>query len=170
MRAKSSSRSQDLGAGAINIERAYYNAPSGSAARDNTDMMTVAIHEIAHALGFLSGYPKYDALDVGSDGDLDLVDGSGIAYSGGHHSLTVGAPETPGFPSDGYSIIGDSYPTVMGPSIVGGTRKLATEADILTVASIHGFDNVDTNPQIPEGSVAGLMAITCLGLMRRRRA
>lgn len=170
--AKESSRSKDLGAGAINIERTFYNAPSGSAARDNTDMMTVAIHEIAHALGFLGDYPKYAALDVGSDGDLDLVGGSEIGYSGGHHTLTVGAPEYPGyaFPYDGVRVVGDYYPTLMGTSVVGGTRKLATEADILTVASIHGFENPDTNPQIvPEGSIAGLMVITLVGLARRRR-
>lgn len=58
----------------------------------------------------------------------------------------------------------------MGPSVVQGTRKKASAVDILTVASIHGFDNVDTAPVIvPEGTVAGMMEITFMGLLRRRR-
>lgn len=169
--AKASARSADLGGGLVNVERVYYNAPSGSAARSNSDMLSTAIHEIGHALGFLNTYPNYDALDVGNDGDLDLSDGSEIVYSEGHHDYTLLAPETPGFPFDNASIGGNPYyPTVMGPASYSGTRNLLTAVDILTVGGIHGFDNLNLNPLIPEPSSALLLTAGTTCFLRRRRA
>jgi hypothetical protein len=168
--AKSSLRTDDLGGGTINVERVYYNAASGTAARDNSDMLSVAIHEIGHTLGLLPGYPRLTALDVGSDGDLDLSGGTEIAASGGHLDYSLGLPETPGFPFDGATIGGTYYPTSMGPSIVTGTRKLLTGADILVMSDLQGLSNPNTNPLIPEPepSLVILFSVGLLLIFRRR--
>jgi hypothetical protein len=166
---KSSARTDDLGGGTVNVERIHYNPGPGTAARANADMLSVAIHEIGHALGFLGGYPKYAALDAGSDGDLDLTDGSQIIYSGGHHSYQLPAPET-NFPYDGVTIgANPNYPTAMGPSIYTGTRKLLSAIDIQTMADIHSFDNVELNPLIPEPGTAFLLLSGTICLLRLRR-
>jgi hypothetical protein len=171
---KSSARDVDFGAGLINAERVFYNAPTTGAAFLNSDMLTISIHEIGHSLGLLGSYPLYAALDVGSDGDLDLFDGSQVAYTSGHLSYSLAPPESPGFPADGYSIGGTYYPAAMGSSLVTGTRKLLTATDILTLATVHGFDNVNTDPTIspvpePAGIVLMLSAVL-LAFARRRES
>ena len=170
--AKSSLRTDDLGGGTINVERVYYNAASGTSARNDNDMLSVAIHEIGHTLGVLAGYPRFNALDVGSDGDLDLSGGTQIASSGGHLDYSLGLPETPGFPFDGATVGGTYYPMLLGSSIVTGTRKLLTEADILMVADLQGLNNPNTNPLIPEPepSLVILFSIGLLLIFRRRGA
>jgi len=167
--AESSQRSSDLGAGLVNVERVHYNAAAGTSARDHADMLTVAIHEMGHSLGLLGSYPKYAALDIGGDGDLDLIDGSQLLYVGGHHALTMAPPEDPGYPYDWVSLVGDYYPTTMGPLLVDGARKLLSEADILTMASVHGFDNPVFDPHlIPESSTVALGLIAAFVFLRRR--
>lgn len=171
---KSSAREIDFGGGLINAERTFYNASISGAAFNNSDMLTVTIHEIGHSLGLLGSYPKYSALDVGSDGDLDLPGGSEVAYTAGHLSYSLTPPESPGFPADGFTVGGTYYPAAMGISLVGGTRKLLTAADIMTLAAVHGFDNLNTDPSIapvPEPTGALLMlAGSFLILTRRRRS
>lgn len=172
--AKSSERSTDLGAGPVNVEQVYYNAAAGTSARDHADMLTVAIHEVGHALGLLGSYPRYAALDLGNDGDLDLMDGSELLYVGGHPNLTLAAPETPGtgYPYDGVFLSGSYHPMAMGPTLVDGSRKLLSDVDILLMASVHGFDNPVFNPQlIPESSTVFLgMIAFCTVLLRRPSA
>ncbi len=168
--AKSSTRSVDLGGGLVNIERTYYNAGPGEAARDHTDMLSVAIHEIGHALGFLGSYPRYQALDVGGDGDLDLSGGSEVSYTSGHIDETLIVPESPGFPYDTAVLPPPYYPTAMGPSIVEGARFLLSEVDILVVSDMQALNNPNTNPMlIPEPQVGLLALMGMVGMIARRR-
>jgi len=169
---KYSSRSMNFGAGNVNVERVYYNATTG-AERDYTDLYSVALHEIGHTIGFVSSYPKFTVLDADSDGDLDLSDGSQIAYSGGHSNISISTPEytTPDpylFPHTGSSI-GSSYnPMLMSPSVVAGIRRDLSAADIQIVADIQGFDNVDFSP-VPEPSSSLLIGLGSIALILRRR-
>ena len=171
--AKFTSSSQDFGGGSINVERTYYNAAASSAARDHSDLYTVALHEIGHTLGVVGGYPNYDSLDIGNDGDLDLNGGSEIPYLSGHTNFTIGTPEyvdtdTFLFPHDGTSIGATYNPSVLSSSIVTGIRKDLTAVDILIVAGIHGFDNINTS-LVPEPSSSSLFAFAGATLLLRRR-
>lgn len=161
---KSSMRMANLGGVEVNVENTYYNANTSSTTFMYSDMLSIAIHEIGHALGFLNGYFPYD--DLGHNGYLELDNGSEIGYSGGHHGFMIDTLK--GYPADGWSGGPTFYSTVMGPSIMQGTRKLLTDADIWTMASIHGFDNPVLNFPIPEPATLSLLAVGTLTLLRRR--
>ena len=170
-----STRTIDLNGFAINAENRYYANFAGTDAGNNTDMLSVAIHEIMHAVGVLGGYPKFADLDIGSDGDLDLVANGAtyqVAFSGGHTSETL--------PWDGPGTLGGSYyPNVIGPAIVTGTRGLLTDVDTLLLANIHDqalddyalvnqpFGTVPT--LVPEPQTAILTLLALLPLFRRKR-
>ncbi len=160
----------------VNVEDRYYANFLGTAAADNSDMYSVAVHEIMHALGVLDTYPLYSQLDLGSDGDLDLVaDGTTyeVAYSGGHTTISL--------PWDGPGSLGGTYyPNVIGPSIVSGTRGQLTDIDALLLANIHGFGASDfscvTQPHgtiqlnaIPEPNSLGVLVLGSLIYLTRRR-
>ena len=169
---KSSLRTQDFGGGAINAERVFYDAADTGTTQivfGHSDLLSVAIHEVGHALGFLSSYPRYTAADTGNDGDLDVAGGSEIPYTGSHLSYSMSQPS--GFPATGWTYGGAYEPADLSASLVQGTRVLLSEADILALAQVQGMDNVNTNPTIiPEPAAAWLaMTFGFLFVTRRRR-
>ena len=174
-------QNMDFGGGSMNIERVSYDAPAG-VTRDNSDMLSVAIHEVGHAIGFLGGsYPLIPNNDTGSDGDIDIssgpFSGAEIPYTGGHTNFEVTSTD-PHFPYDpgggGFFPPFDYFPNVMGPSIQTGTRKLLTESDIAFVAQFLEFDmaTVNFNPSaVPEPSsfiLVGAVLGSIIGRRRRR--
>jgi hypothetical protein len=179
-----SQRSMAFNSVNVNVERVYFDAPAGTA-RDNADLLTVAIHEIGHALGFLNTYPQYEASDLGNDNDIDITSGTftnaQIPINGGHTNFQLLSPSTQ-FPYNpgggGFFTQFNYYPNVMGPSIVPGTRQSLTEADIAIVAQFLQFDmsTVNFNPSIsavPEPSswlafalLFGFMFYTRLGSIK----
>ncbi|MFT5906398.1 MAG: hypothetical protein ACI9E1_002006 [Cryomorphaceae bacterium] len=176
---QSSSRDMPFNGVVMNAERVHFDAPAGII-RDNSDMMTVAIHEIGHALGFLGSFPAYAASDIDSDGDIDITsgayNGAQLAIDGGHTDFQIETPPGGDYPYDlggGSSWVpGNIYPNVMGPSITTGTRKLLTEADIAIVAEFLQFDmdTVNFNPSlVPEPSSTLLLGLGSLALFVRRR-
>lgn len=129
----------------INVEHVYFDANTSSAVFAHSDMLSVALHELGHSLGLLSSYPKYSVLDTGSNGSLDLL-ANGTTweapYVGGHLNNTLSSfPAS--FPARGYFINGTHYPSVMGPLIVTGTRKLLSDLDVLLLANVLGFGSGD---------------------------
>lgn len=166
---KFTDRSLDLGGGSTNVERVSYNA-SDTTVQDHADLYSIALHEVGHAIGFLGSYPRYSSLDSGSNGTLDLSDGSIVDYSGGHTSFEIGSPEYPSsaYPYDGVSVGANYGPNAMSDSIVDGVRKELTEVDIQIVADIHGFDNVDFS-MIPEPSSTSLLGLAGTTLLMRRK-
>ncbi len=143
-------------------------------------MLTIAIHEIGHALGWVDGYIHYDNADVGGDGDIHITSGpfkdSQIEVHGSHTEFEIQTPSTE-YPYDpggsSYFPITNYGPNVMGPSISAGTRKLLTEADIAIVAEYLDFEmsTVNFSPTVvPEPSsllLGGALSFLCF---RRRRA
>ena len=164
----------------VNAERVHYDAPAG-VVRANSDMLTVAIHEIGHALGFLTNYPTFFA--DAQDGDIDITSGefSGaeIGVAGGHTSFELPLPPGGQFPFDPspgmfVGLPANYTPNVLGPSQFAGTRALLTEADIAIVAEFLEFDTsaVNFNPQaaaVPEPSSMAMLALGGLGFLGRRR-
>lgn len=174
----------------VNAERVSYDAPAGTA-RDNSDMLSVAIHEIGHALGFLGGvdgYPLYNAADLDDDNDIDIESGpflgAEIDILGGHTDFEIASPgndaKGPGFsdfpydPGPGSAFANDNYnPSLMAPGGFSGVRNGLTAADIAIVAEYLAFDQstVNFNPvvAIPEPGTVSLLVIGCGGLALNRR-
>lgn len=165
----------------VNVERVHFDAPAG-VARSNSDMLTVAVHEIGHALGFLGTFPAFAASDLGSDNDIDItsgaLNGAQIPVDGGHTDFVIQSPSTqfPYDPGPGFIFPPFDYgPNVLSPSIQTGTRKLLTESDIATTAQFLEFDmnTVNFNPQmaaVPEpSSFLVLNGLVIGGLFLRRR-
>ncbi len=177
-----SSRDINLGGTSVNVERTYYDAPAGSA-RNDFDMLTTAVHEIGHALGFLgTPYPQFAAADLQSDGDIDIVGGplagAEIPFEGGHTEIMIDTPGNGDFPYDpganSFFPTVQYNPTLMGPSGFNGTRSLLTEADIAVVAQILQFDQATVNfdarvAAVPEPSTISLLAVCLVGVAGRRR-
>lgn len=177
-----SSRSLSLGGVSVNVERVSYDA-SSSLVRSNSDMLTVAIHEIGHALGWLGSYPLYDAADLGNDNDIDITsgpfNGADIPISGGHTNLSIGSPgndakgagrsDFPYDPGAGWFNNSNYNPTIMAPGLVTGVRYGLTEADILVVAEYLDFDMATVNfTPIPEPSALAMLLVGGLLVTRRR--
>ena len=169
----SSARSATLGGATLNVERTYYNAAAGTNARNYTDALSVAMHEIGHALGMLGTYPGYAAA-TGS-GTLNITSGpySGATLSQGGGHLIDQLSALSNYPYTGASI-STYYPELMGPSIVTGARKTASVADIAAMAQVLQFDmnTVNFNPSpVPEpGAAVPVAAVPALAFLARRRA
>ncbi len=162
---KNSQRSLAFNAVNMNVERVFYDA--SGVARTNNDLLSVSIHEIGHALGFLGGYP-------GFSGDITSgpFNGAQIPTLGGHTNFQLLSPngQFPYDPGGGGSFNQFLYnPNVMGPGLVTGVRATLTEADIAIMAQTLGFDmaTVNFNPTaVPEPSSMMFLAIGLIGIVR----
>ena len=121
---------RDLGAGDVNSERAFRGATG--LAENNVDLFNLLIHEIGHALGLDGENTAY--ANAVNDFVMDVGDplpfaGSQITTFGGH--LAPGS-------------------TLMG-FLDGGERRYPSELDILAVAQLGQFTNINLRPaQFPE--------------------
>ena len=107
--------------------------PSGNV----TDFYSVAIHELAHSLGF-GGSDEWQALVSGSS----FYGANSNAEFGGPVPLAPGTPQNPDlahWASGTASVVyGSSTPqeTAMDPNLTNGTRKLFTELDAAAMKDI----------------------------------
>ncbi|GBE47209.1 hypothetical protein BMS3Bbin12_00364 [bacterium BMS3Bbin12] len=143
------SSSADLGGGIVNTGRVFTGA--NGAAAGNYDLLSVALHEIGHALGFTPS----SGTNVVVAGPLPDVGTSIRTTTGGHIDIETAE---------------------LYYSLPPSERKLLTGVDILGVAQLAGYRTVDLNPvpvPLPGGLVLMVSGIVALGVRAaagRRRA
>ena len=144
---------QNLGGGTMTTGLEY---TGGSGAAGNFDLLTTAIHEIGHALGLSAANDAYSAESSG-DFEIDLV--APRAFPGAAIPVETGSAH-----------INLLHP-LLRSSRPDATRRFASEADILALAQISQFTQVNLNPSIPEPTAAGAsLILAALACTRRRRS
>lgn len=154
------------------------------------DFVGVAIHEIGHALGFVSGvdavdycitnqidldpYAVYSVLDLfrySAAGTLNLAAGTNSYFSLDGGVTSLGGFSTGVYNGDGRQA--SHWKDNLGLGIMDPTANPAgqintpSELDLL-VFDVIGWDRVSPVPE--PGSVFGLMGLLCSSLLLRRRA
>lgn len=146
--------SADLGGGMVNTGRVYTGAMGLAAGR--IDMLSIALHEIGHALGLSSANTAFQAENVDLDIDVigGLFGGSVIPTISGAH-INIGS-------------------TLMFPTFGSGQRRLIAGTDVLANCQISQFANCNLNPSVTvsePGTLAVLgLGLAGLGFARRKRA
>lgn len=147
--------SADLGGGQVNTSRQYFLAEPGL--RASLDLFTVALHEIGHALGFLTPGPGFDDPIVIQDP---------LPFAGSVVDMTTDGGGHLAYPEFRYSL--------MNPGVSSGIRRLPSDLDLITLAQITGdtvaVEDVNAVPEpssmILFASLGGLFA----GAYRYRRS
>ena len=155
----------DLGGGELNIGQVYTEATGDAVNR--SDMLSLAIHEIGHALGFFTDDP-----DLGATGNPQLTIPS-ITTTAPRPFLGTVIPTTT---SGGGHIDGIQVPTtLMQANLTPGitenlwgfnSRYLLSGLDILAIAQTNNFSQVNLNPvlQVPESNYSlSLLGLGILG-------
>lgn len=141
----------DLGGGTLNTGRVHTGATGDAAGR--FDLFSVAVHEIGHILGIA---------DFFSFTTPTLTTTAPRPYAGSVIPTTSA--------SGGHIDMGSVLMTSVLPA---GLRRLPSDVDILAVAELDGFTQLDMEAQLaqPEpGSFAlALAGLVGLGAARRRR-
>jgi hypothetical protein len=127
---------QDLGGGFINVARVFSN-PTGDAA-GQIDLLSVALHEIGHALGMGKSNPAF--LEQTGGGSIQIM--AALPYAG---TVIPLASNNSGFTSH-FDALQVTYGSLMG-GISGDERRIPSALDILANAQISGLVDVNLNPQ-----------------------
>lgn len=139
--------SQNLGGGSVNVAR-LYGSPRGEAV-GRVDLLSVALHEIGHALGLSAGNASFIAQSgtgvINIDGDLPYAGTMvPLAYNNSGIIPHIDALEV-------------SYGSVMA-GMNGDERRIPSELDILANGQISGFTILRLRAQQISPSGQGGMA------------
>jgi len=140
----------DLGGGSMNVGRVYTNGTGATVGR--YDMVTLARHELGHALGMSFSNPSYTSETVDDDIDVTAplpLAGSAIPVLGSSPHLSIST-------------------TNMWTTFFWAQRIELSEADILANAQVSQYANVNLNP-VPEPGTLIALGIGAAVLFRRRR-
>ncbi|MEN9913091.1 MAG: hypothetical protein RLY66_499 [Candidatus Parcubacteria bacterium] len=131
----------NLGMGPINAGRNYLY-PSTS--DKHIDLFTIALHEVGHALGMSFG--NFSFIDECTDGDIDVTQGP-CAWS----IIPMQTNSITGLTTSHIEYIGDC---VMSGSFVPGSRMMPTAIDIIALAQLSKFTqlNLDLVPVLTMGT------------------
>ena len=128
--------SQNLGGGFINVARLFRD-PAGNAV-GRTDLLSVAIHEIGHALGICAANMAF--MDEARDGGIQVT--GDLPFAG---TLIPLAANRSGITSH-FNPLAVTYGSVMS-GIGADERRIPSALDILANAQISGFSNVNLDLQ-----------------------
>ncbi len=117
------------------FEVGYTGNATSAAAMNVTDMLSVVMHEVGHALGMSSA--NITTIAQTADGDYDFnpafVFGNAIAVETANNSG-----------DDGLNIAHlENTNALMTPSVSQGLRRLPSHTDLLAMASGHNYLNLD---------------------------
>jgi len=150
---------QDLGGGTMNRQREFRDATGDASGR--TDLFSVALHEIGHALGMSSANLTYRA-ETAIDNAIN-VEGP-LPFAGSAIPTTN--------PTGGFNAHLAVTGALMFPSIGAGIRKLPSAVDIIANAQLSQFlnpnYNLDNGTSVPEPSGLLVLAGAALLMIRRR--
>ncbi|MBW4476818.1 MAG: matrixin family metalloprotease [Tolypothrix brevis GSE-NOS-MK-07-07A] len=157
----------NLGGGIVNVGRSAFPNNLSTQAATGFDLFTVALHEIGHALGL----SRVNPAAIGElQGDSVINVGSGLPFAGTQIPTTFG--------QDGVVHLAPSLSTFSAAPVGSSTlrlgeRRLLSEIDILAVAQISKYANVNLNPpsqRVPEPSyLLGLFAVAGVLTVSKKR-
>lgn len=143
-----------------------YSGGNIVAAQSNTDLLSVVIHEMGHALGLDVGYAAYTAAAV-SPGPINAITLTGPRAFAGATIFDNGVGNAHLNPAQGNLVN-----SLMQPAIGVNERRLPSAADILAVCQVSSFTNCGTAASIPEPMPSELLLTSAVALywLRRRLA
>ncbi len=161
--------SNDFGGGELNSGRVFSGATGFASGR--FDLLTVALHEIGHALGLSSANNAFQAENA--DGDIDVTTGP---WDGGFAGTVLSTRNGAHLGDAGNSTNNALYLNMeMYPFASASIRKFGSAADILANAQISRFHNPVLAPAltaVPEPAtlvVWSILGLCGAGYHRRRR-